>query len=75
MGGGVVNENYRHFKLTFNLLETKLQNVKEYKAKIIAKKLMHLHNDGKLIKLISFYFNLIIVPSTKCTKFSFRGLK
>lgn len=74
MGGGVVNENYRHFKLTFNLLETKLQNVKEYGAKIIAKKLMHLHNDGKLIKL-SFYFNLIIVPSTKCTKFSFRGLK
>lgn len=74
MGGRVVNENYRHFKLTFNLLETKLQNVKKYGAKIIAKKLMHLHNDGKLIKL-SFYFNLIIVPSTKCTKFSFRGLK
>lgn len=74
MGGGVVNENYRHFKLTFNLLETKLQNVKEYGAKTIAKKLMHLHNEGKLIKL-SFYLNLIIVPSTKCTKFSFRGLK
>lgn len=47
-----------------------------YGTEVIAKKLMHvnLHIEGKLIKL-SFYFNLIIVPSTKCTMFSFRVLK
>lgn len=40
-----------------------------YGTEVIAKKLIHVFtHEEKLIKL-SFYFNLIIVPSTKCTKF------
>lgn len=48
---GFFKEKIKMSKRTLNPLETKLQKDKEYGTKIIAKKLMHLHIEGKFLKL------------------------